>query len=70
MVEGRGEFEWARTSWILATYINSNRKKGSRPVKPEDLNPYLDTGAGREKKVNLTQHETVEVLRKVFTNGK
>lgn len=35
---------WSHTSAIVAAIINTNRKKGSKAVKPEDLNPYIATG--------------------------
>lgn len=41
MVEGRRLDAWEHTSWLIASFINSNpfRKKGARPIKPSEVNP-------------------------------
>ena len=41
MVEGRGEFEWSMTAHQMALQINMNRKKGTKAVKPDVLNPFV-----------------------------
>lgn len=71
MVKGRGEYQWGMVSVMLSTYMNANRKKGARPVKPEELNPFLDetAPARREERIELTPKESIEVLRKVFCHA-
>lgn len=54
---------------MLAVYMNNNRSKHARPVKPEDLNPYADSKPAKEEKIQLNASETVAVLRKVFLNA-
>lgn len=41
MAEGLGRERWAHTSLLCALVANANRDpKRSRPVKPEDFDPY------------------------------
>lgn len=41
MVEGRGKFQWAQTSALMALAVNMMRdpKKG-KPANPADFNPF------------------------------
>jgi hypothetical protein len=69
MVKGRGDFEWSQTSMMLAVYINANRKKGARAVTPEQLNPFAEPSRAKADKPQLSQKESIEVLRRVFIHG-
>lgn len=40
MAEGRQGHDWEIAAHQMALLINLNRKPGSRPVKPADVNPY------------------------------
>lgn len=71
MAKGKGEHDWAMTASLLAMYMNAHRKKGSRPVNPEQMIPDIYTGKDscREERIELSPKESIEVLRKVFVNG-
>lgn len=55
MVDGHRRDAWEHTSWIIACLINSNpfRKKGSRPVKPSDVNPMERRKPGAPFKIKM-----------------
>jgi hypothetical protein len=41
MAEGRGRFEWGRTSSLMALVANAHRDpKRHRPYRPKDFDPY------------------------------
>lgn len=67
MQEGKGEFEWAQTSNILALQLNINRKKGAPPIDARSLNPFAEYERKKAQKlIKLNAKETGEVLRSIF----
>ena len=63
MVQGRGEFEWSMTAHQMALQINMNRKKGTKAVNPDVLNPFVQK---KSKKVMLSVRDSMDVLKKTF----
>ena len=74
MAEGRGRFEWNRTSSLMALLVNifRDRKKG-KSVNPADFNPYQQH-SGREKpKIRISVAEMKQMLtepERMVTNGR
>jgi hypothetical protein len=67
MQEGKGEFEWAQTSNILALQLNINRKKGAPPIDAQSLNPFAEYERKKNAvKFKLNAKESGEVLRTIF----
>jgi len=66
MVQGRGEFEWSMTAHILAQQINMNRKKGTKAVNPDSLNPFVRKP---KRKVMLSVKDSMDILKKTFCPG-
>lgn len=66
MQNGRGKFEWAQTSNILALQLNMNRKKGAPPIDARSLNPFAEYERKKQKPIKLNKKETAEILRAVF----
>lgn len=64
MAEARGRSEWERVSLLCCVLVNSNpyRKKGAKPAKPADFNPYR---AGRDMVMPISPGE----LRDFFPQG-
>lgn len=54
-------------SSLMALEINMNRKKGTKAVEPDSLNPFVRKGD--RKKVLLSPEESMEILKKVFCKG-
>jgi len=59
MANARLEQEWWHTANLMALHINTNRKKGTPPVKPEDLNPLVK----RRSKPTKLEKVGVEALK-------
>ncbi len=60
MAEARGKFEWEQTSAIMALVVNMLRDpKKSKPVNPEDFNPY-------HKKIIPRLKAPISILKDVF----
>lgn len=57
MVEGHGRDQWNHTSCIIATLFNVNRTKKSRPVRPDQINPY-----GKDPQASAAPAERVTSL--------
>lgn len=74
MAEGRGRFEWNKTSSLMALLVNifCDRKKG-KAVKPADFNPYQHH-SGREKPhVRVSVAEMKQMLtepERMVTHGR
>lgn len=74
MAEGRGRFDWNRTSSLMALLVNifRDRKKG-KSVKPADFNPYQQH-SGREKpKIRISVAEMKQMLtepERMVTHGR
>lgn len=57
--------EWSHTSSVAAAIINVHRDPKKPPIKPEELNPYTQTGgAGRAAKA--TAKEGVALLKRAW----
>ena len=63
MAEGRGRFEWNRTSSMMALLVNifRDRKKG-KAVKPADFNPYPQHSGKAQPSVRITVAEMKQML--------
>ena len=63
MVEGKGKFDWAQTSSIMALAVNLMRdpKKG-KAVSPADFNPFAE----KPPKIVLKGGEMLAALKAVF----
>ncbi len=63
MVEGRGRFEWARTSSLMALCANLARDpKRGKAASPADFNPFAPRGG----KVVLRGKEMLAALKAAF----
>ena len=65
MMHGRGKFQWAMTAHQMALQINMNRKKGTKAVTPDALNPFI-----RRKSKRDVVSAIHDVLKKVFCKNK
>jgi hypothetical protein len=67
MVEGRGKFEWAQTSALMALIANIVRDpKRGKPMSPATFNPF----APQAKKIILHGEEMKEALKAAFCREK
>ena len=67
MVEGRGKFEWAQTSALMAIIANIVRDpKRGKPISPATFNPF----APHVKKIILHGEEMKEALKAAFCREK
>ena len=74
MAEGRGRFEWNKTSSLMALLVNIFRdRKKWKAVKPADFNPYQHH-SGREKPhVRVSVAEMKQMLtepERMVTHGR
>ena len=63
MVEGKGKFDWAQTSSLMALAVNLMRdpKKG-KAVSPNDFNPFAE----KPQKIVLKGAEMLDALKAAF----
>lgn len=69
MVEGRGQYEWQMTASMMALQINMNRKKGTKAVKANELNPFNNIDGDRCLQT-LTGKAAWDMFHKVFASEK
>lgn len=63
MAEGRGGFEWGRTSSLMALAVNLARDpRRGRPARPSDFNPF----APQPPKPVLKGKEMLAALKAAF----
>ena len=68
MAEGLGRERWAHTSLLCALVANANRDpKRSRPVKPEDFDPYARQD--RRERIDADSG-SLSMLREALTGRK
>ena len=67
MVEGKGRFDWAQTSSLMALAVNLMRdpKKG-KSVSPADFNPFAE----KPPKIVLKGKEILDALKAAFIRPK
>ena len=63
MVEGKGRFDWAQTSSLMALAVNLMRdpRKG-KAVSPNDFNPFAE----KPQKIVLKGAEMLDALKAAF----
>ena len=66
MVEGKGRFDWAQTSSLMALAVNLMRdpKKG-KAVSPNDFNPFAE----KPQKIVLKGAEMLDALKRRIEGG-
>lgn len=64
MVEGKGQFEWARTANLMALHVNMNLPKGKARVDPNIFNPFIRKK--KKPKIILSVKDSMDILEKVF----
>ena len=70
MAKAKLAADWDRTASVLACYINSNRKKGSKVIEPEALNPYRKQTRSVQPKIRLNSKDSMKLLKRVFIDHK
>lgn len=68
MFEGRGRFQWQQTATLEALEININRKSGSKPVSPDELNPFVRRR--RDAEASLKGKAAWNALKTIFNREK
>jgi hypothetical protein len=53
MADARDRAEWHRTAWLLCHVLNMASSEDSKPITPEDCNPY----ALRERRLSGEEDE-------------
>ena len=63
MVEGKGRFDWAHTSSLMALAVNLMRdpKKGKAAI-PNDFNPFAE----KPERIVLKGNEMLDALKAAF----
>lgn len=69
MAEARGNFCWQQTSSLEALLINQNRDRHSRPVSPNDLNPFAPK-TGRRGGNRVEGKAAWDMLRQLTENSR
>jgi len=65
MAEGRGRFEWGRTSSLMALVANAHRdSKRHRPYRPKDFDPYRC----EEPEKPTTKLKDLSILKAIFVD--
>ena len=49
LAEGRSRSLWGHTSAVIATILNVNRPKGKAAIRPDRVNPWESTKAGKRR---------------------
>ena len=67
MAEGRSRSLWGHTSAVIATILNVNRGKGKAAIRPDRVNPWESTKAGKQR-TQITAGNITE-LKKLLGDG-
>lgn len=67
MAENRGRFEWGQTAELIALIYNVNRGSRSRPVYPDQINPFADRKRAQDNRIAV---KGVGILKSLFVDKK
>jgi hypothetical protein len=68
MAEGLGRERWAHTSIICTLIANAHRDpKKTRPFKPRDFNPYLET---KQHRPTVADKQSLSILKEALQSQK